>query len=74
MESLQRHFPLDALAEVLEVSASGFALHRRKPQRPRRRQDQQLAVLIGQSFAQSRQTYGCLRVQADLRALGQRCG
>ena len=74
METLLAQYPLDALAEALGVSPGGFAAHRRKPQRQRRQEDAQLAKLIGQSFAQSRQTYGCLRVREDLRDLGQRCG
>ncbi len=71
------------------VSESGFAAHRRKALRqPRRRRgiagaggrasrrqhDAQLRPLIGQSFAQSWRTYGCLRVRLDLQEHGQRCG
>jgi putative transposase len=74
METLLNEHPVDALAEALEVSPTGFAAHRHKPQGPRRREDEALAVLIGQSFTQSRQSYGCLRVRADLRDLGRRCG
>jgi putative transposase len=74
METLLNEHSVDALAEALEVSPAGFAAHRHKPKRLRRRQDAQLAVLIGRSFAQSRQSYGCLRVRVDLRDQGERCG
>jgi transposase InsO family protein len=74
MESLQDQFPIEALAAALQVSCSGFMGHRRKPQRPRRRQDAQLCVLIKESFAQSRQTYGSPRIQRDLREQGHSCG
>ena len=74
MEKLTSQYPADALAEALEVSESGFAAHRRKAERPRRQQDEQLRPLIAQSFAQSRRTYGCLRVRLDLQDHGQRCG
>lgn len=74
MESLLAQYPADALAEALEVSPSGFVAHRQKAQRPRRRQDAELSVLIGQCFSQSRQTYGCLRLRTDLRDRGLRCG
>jgi transposase InsO family protein len=74
MQTLSEQYPADALAEALEVSPSGFVAHRQKSQRHRRRQDAQLGALIGQSFAQSRGTYGCLRVRADLRNQGLRCG
>jgi putative transposase len=74
MEKLTPEYPSDALAEALEVSESGFAAHRRKTERPRRRHDAQLRPLIVQSFEQSRRTYGCLRVRLDLQDRGQRCG
>ena len=74
MEKLTPQYPADALAEALEVSESGFAAHRRKALRPRRQHDEQLGPLIAQSFAQSRRTYGCLRVRLDLQDHGQRCG
>ena len=62
MEKLTPEYSSDALAEAMEVSESGFAAHRRKAQRPRRQHDEQLRPLI----AQSRRTYGCLRVRLDL--------
>jgi hypothetical protein len=58
METLCDQYPVEALAEALEVSPSGFVAHEQKPQRPRHRQDAQLCALIGQSFAQARQTGG----------------
>ena len=66
MGKLQDQYPADALG----VSPSGFAAHRRKPGRPRRRQEDELRPLI----AQSRRTYGGLRVWLDLQEQGQRCG
>jgi transposase InsO family protein len=74
MEKLRHRFPVGALADALEVSPSGFHAHRHKPQRPRRRRDAELRALIAGSFARSRKTYGPLRVRADLRDLGARCG
>ena len=58
MEKLDSQYPTDALAEALDVSESGFAAHRRKAQRPRRKRDEQLRPLIRQSFEQSRRTGG----------------
>lgn len=74
MKLLNKGHSLNAVADALELSPSGFAAHQHKARRPRRRQDEQLALLISQSFAQSRETYGCLRVRADLRDGGLRCG
>lgn len=74
MEKLRHHYPVGALAEALEVSPSGFHAHRHKPRRLRRQRDAVLRPLIATSFARSRKTYGPLRVRADLRDLGERCG
>jgi transposase InsO family protein len=74
MEKLRPHYPVGALAEALEVSKSGFHAHRHKPRRPRRQRDAALRPLVAESFARSRKTYGPLRVQADLRDRGERCG
>jgi hypothetical protein len=74
MEKLRPHYPVGALAEALEVSPSGFHAHRHKPRRARRQRDAALRPLIAESFARSRKTYGPLRVQADLREVGERCG
>lgn len=56
MDSLADQYPLDALAAALELSESGFAAHRLKPLRPRRRQDALLRPLVRHSFEQSRRT------------------
>jgi transposase InsO family protein len=74
MEALRSEFSTDALAETLEVSESGFAAHRAKPQRPRRQEDAMLRALVCQSFEQSRRTDGSPRVRLDLREAGHRCG
>ncbi len=74
MDKLRQQFPVGALAEALEVSKSGFHAHRHKPRRARRQRDAVLGSLIAESFERSRETYGPLRVQADLRDLGERCG
>ena len=74
MEALRRESSLDALAEALEVSKSGFYAHLRKSEGLRRRGDKSLRPLIRSSFEQSRATYGCLRIRWDLRERGERCG
>ena len=74
MEALRHQYPVGALTDALEVSKSGFHAHCHKPRRPRRQRDAALRPLIAGSFARSRKTYGALRVRADLRELGERCG
>ncbi len=71
---MQKDHSLPALAQALEVSASGFFAHRQKDQGQRRQEDQALSRVIVPVFAASRQTYGSPRVTAALRQDGQRCG
>ena len=71
---LEHQYGADALSEALEVSESGFAAHRGKPNGQRWKEDAELRVLIAQSFAESRNSYGSPRVRLDLRELGKRCG
>ena len=74
METMKTEHSLPALAQALEVSASGFHAHRQKDQGARRREDQALGRAIRPVFVASRQTYGCPRVTAALRQSGVRCG
>lgn len=74
MNSLQHEYPVRELAEALEVSRSGFHGQRQKGQRPRRRQDAEIAVKLEEHFVESRCTYGSPRLRICLSAEGTRCG
>jgi hypothetical protein len=74
METMKTEYPINAMAEALEVSKSGFFAHRRKEEAPRRQEDREIVRAIQPIFAASRQTYGCLRLRAALRQGGRRCG
>ena len=65
---------LTAACQALSVSRSGYHAHLRKSQRPRRRQDAQLAGEIRAAFTASRQTYGSPRLVHCLRGKGLRHG
>lgn len=68
------NYPVRQLCSVLQVSASGFYdWLKRKPSR-RAQANAALAERIRAVHAGSRQTYGYLRVQAELRAAGERVG
>ena len=60
--------------QALEVSRSGYYDHQRKPDRPRRRQDESLAEGIEAEFTASRQTYGSRRIRHKLRQKGRSHG
>lgn len=67
-------WPVSRMCEVLAVSVSGFyAWLKRGPSR-RAQANTRLAERIRAVHAQSRQTYGYLRVHAQLRAEGERVG
>lgn len=67
-------FPVQRLCRVLRVSVSGFYdWLKREPSR-RAEANQALAARIRVVHETSRQTYGYLRVHAELRAQGERVG
>lgn len=67
-------YPLRRLCAVLQVSVSGFYdWLKRKPSR-RAQANQALTSRIQAVHEASRQTYGSLRVQAELRAQGEQVG
>ena len=74
MNVLHKEYPVAALAQVLEVSPSGYYAHQHKRQRPRAQQDQILAQQIQQTFQASRATYGSPRIRAYLQRQGFRAG
>lgn len=59
-------WPVAILCRVLEVSRSGFYGWQRRAPSAHARRDARLQVLVGESFARSRRTYGSPRVHADL--------
>lgn len=70
----RRHYPVRRLCAVLQVSVSGFYdWLKRQPSR-RSQANEVLAVRIRAVHEASRQTYGYLRVQAELRAQGEQVG
>jgi helix-turn-helix protein len=70
----QDGYTVKELCATFDVSRSGFYAQGQKAQRGRRQQDARLAEQIGVLFMQSRQTYGCRRLQHQLRREGIRCG
>ena len=74
MQKMSDQHSLPTLAQALEVSQSGFHAHQRKDQGARRQEDRRISRAIVPIFAASRQTYGCPRGTAALRAQGVRCG
>ena len=62
------------LCRMLGVSRSGYYAWRSRPPSERARFDAVLSEKIEKIHRNSRATYGASRVQAELRALGIRCG
>lgn len=73
---MKNEHPIIALCQALEVSASGYydREQRKTSPAPRALEEQTLRTGILRIHQESRQTYGAPRVQAQLRAQGQRHG
>ena len=67
-------YPVRRLCAVLEVSASGFYDWLKRTPGRRAQVNEALAARIRAVHETSRQTYGYLRVHAELRARGERVG
>jgi len=67
-------WPVVRMCRVLEVSVSGFYDWLKRTPSPRTQADEQLTRRIRAVHAESRQTYGYLRVHAKLRAEGVQAG
>ncbi len=63
-----------AMCEALGVAPSAYYAWRSRPESERARADRRLLVEIRAVHRESRQTYGALRVHAELRARGIGCG
>jgi putative transposase len=74
MNVLKAEYQVETLAQVLEVSPSGYYAHQHKPQGARAQADQKLSQQIKTIFQESRRTYGSPRLRAALRQRGERCG
>jgi transposase InsO family protein len=74
MEAMKSEHPVMEMADALEVSASGYAEHLKKDERPRRREDEELGEKLTAIFKANRKTYGAPRLQIALGQQGIRCG
>jgi putative transposase len=74
MRTEQSCYSTAEMCLALGVSRSGWYDHTQKHQSERRQQDSKLAEQIALHFLQSRQTYGCRRIQQMLRRGGIYCG
>lgn len=64
------YYPVVVLCRVLQVSTAGFYASLRRAPSDRAVKDERLAILIRESFALSRKTYGSPRIHADLAQEG----
>jgi len=70
MTALHKEYPIEALAQALEVSPSGYYSHQHKGQGRRAQQDRVLEQHIQKAFQASRATYGSPRIRACLQRQG----
>jgi putative transposase len=73
METQRSAFGVGKMCRCLGISRSGYYAWRSRGGSRRRMSDLSLLVRIRQIHRQSRQTYGCLRITAELKAEGVGC-
>ena len=74
IDAEKARFPVSMLCRIVGVSKSGYYAWRSRPPSKRSREDATLTECIVEVHQRSRETYGCPRVHAELRALGVHCG
>ncbi len=74
IDAEKARFPVSLLCSTVRVSKSGYYAWKARPPSKRTREDATLTERIVEVHQRSRQTYGYLRVHAELRTLGVRCG
>jgi transposase InsO family protein len=70
MKKWRLEFPVRPMARVLGVSRSGFHAWLGRPPSPRAVEDGRLKVAIAAAHVKTRETYGAVRLQAELQAEG----
>jgi putative transposase len=66
--------PVTVLCSLLGVARSAYYAWRRDIPGPRRREDARLLLEVEKAFADSRRTYGRVRIVRELRRRGHACG
>jgi len=74
IKTLRDEYAIPVLCRVLEVSTSGFYAWLKRPESPRKREDQRLALEIKAAHKRNRETYGPERLQTDLAEHGIQVG
>jgi transposase InsO family protein len=70
MKQWRLEYPVQFMAEVLEVSRSGFYAWLDRPPSAHALEDERLKVAISAAHVKTRQTYGAIRLQSELQAEG----
>jgi putative transposase len=73
VDAEKANYPISLLCRVLRVSRSGYYNWKDRPLSKTARENAALTEKIREIHDRSRQTYGCPRVHAELRALGVHC-
>lgn len=73
IDAERAYLPVALLCRMLGVSRSGYYAWKGRPPSKRDRENNALTGMIREIHERSRQTYGSLRVHAELRALGTHC-
>lgn len=70
MKQWRLDYPVELMAQILEVSRSGFYAWLERPLSQRAWEDERLKVAIRAAHVKARETYGVARLQPELKAEG----
>lgn len=73
MQMHKNGFSIEGMSNVFRVSRSGYYAYAKRKPSNRKLEDERLLLKIKRSHKQSRQTYGSVRICADLREDGETC-
>lgn len=73
MRECRKEYPIGKMADVLNVSRSGYYKYLMKGESRQYRENKQLSEKIKDIFQMSRKTYGSPRITDELHDLGYRC-
>ncbi len=73
MQENEKSFPMEKMAQVFQVSVSGYYAYSKREPSSREEENQKLIRLIEEIYKEGRSMYGSPRIHAKIQRLGKKC-